>query len=58
MHSADRIEGLDMASREEVDSMGEGSRRKVTLRDIVVAFFILLTSGLVVAILLEGFLAA
>jgi len=38
------------------DGMEQGGRRKVTLRDMVVAFFILLTTGLIVGILLQGFL--
>ncbi len=42
---------------ERVDGMEQGGRMKVTLRDMVVAFFILLTTGLMVGILLEGFLS-
>ena len=49
MHS-----GSDMDS---VDGKKQGGRMKVTLRDMVVAFFILLTTGLMVGILLEGFLS-
>lgn len=41
---------------ESVDGMEQGGRMKVTLRDMVVAFFILLTTGLMLGILLEGFL--
>ncbi len=49
MHS-----GIDM---ERVDGKEQGGRMKVTLRDMVVALFILLTTGLMLGILLQGFLA-
>ncbi len=34
-----------------------GEKRKVTIRDIAIGVFILITTGLVVGILLQGFLS-
>ena len=68
MESVDSMGSMDskesgekMASRVGVegrDDIEPGGRRKLTLRDIIVAFFMLLTTGLMIGILLEGFLSA
>ena len=38
-------------------SMGLESRKKISLRDIVVAFFILVITGVMAGVLVQGFLS-